>query len=58
MQLHKDVSALLYVAMELLIFMMSKCTNTMNNTPSLCNHIVESDGVQLQSCSTDGKVLC
>jgi len=38
-QLHKDVSALLYVAMELLIFTMSKCTNTMNNTLSLCNHM-------------------
>jgi len=59
-QLHKDVSTLLHVAMELLIFTMSKCTNTMYNTLSLCNHIVQSDGVlrinmQLQSCSTDGK---
>jgi hypothetical protein len=59
-QLHKDVSTLLNVAMELLIFMMSKCTNMVYNTPSLCNHIVQSDGVlrinmQLQSCSTDGK---
>jgi len=44
-QLHKDVSTLLNVAMELLIFMMSKCTNTVYNTPSLCNHTVQSDGV-------------
>jgi len=59
-QLHKDVSTLLHVAMELLIFTMSKYTNTMYNTPSLCNHIVQSDGVlwinmQLKSCSTDDK---
>jgi len=44
-QLHKDVRELLHVAMELLIFTMSNCTNKMNNTPSLCNHIVQSDGV-------------
>jgi hypothetical protein len=59
-QLHKDVSALPHVAMELLVFTMSKCTNAMYNTLSLCNHIVQSDGVlcikkELQSCSTDGK---